>query len=366
MWPALTAVAVVAASPFVYQWAGYARVDSLALLFGAAGLLVAQWIRGWRAVVGAAVLCGLAIWTKQTMLTACLAVFVALVLRNWRNGLGFVLLLGLPTLALGWLLNQQTSGEFARHVLFGNAANPFFFERAMYYAVTFAALHLPLLAAGVWWLRRALGGLPSPIALYLAISLLAAVSAGNAGSSVNYLLEPLVALALVVPFAWRAVPRTAAVVAPLLAVTQLAVLLHWPNSFGTGYLADFGVGHTPTSEDAIVGARLDEIVRQTQGDFIAEPAGYALRNNRPVYVQPIDLRAEERLGRWDADRLVSSLEQGDFALVITSYNFFPLAVQRAVATQFALVEDLQGPGALRYRVYRNDTRTGVANPAEGT
>jgi hypothetical protein len=263
-----------------------------------------------------------------------------------------VVLVGLPSIALAWLLNQQTSGEFARHVLLGNAANPFFFERAVYYVVTFAALHLPLLAGGVWWLRRALGGLPSPVALYLAISLLAAVSAGNAGSSVNYLLEPLVALALAVPFAWRALPRTAAVVAPLLAVTQLAVLLHWPNGFGTSYLGDFGLGHTPTAKDVAVGARLDEIVRETPGALISEPAGYALRNNRPVFVQPIDLRAEERLGRWDAGRLGASLSAGEFDVVVTSYDFFPLGVQHAIQAHFALLEELPGPGALQYRVYR--------------
>ena len=70
-------------------------------------------------------------------------------------------------------------------------------------------------------LRRALTGAPSPVAVYLPIALVAAVSAGNGGSSVNYLLEPLLAVALALPFAWRAVPPGAAVVAPLLAVVQL-------------------------------------------------------------------------------------------------------------------------------------------------
>src|ERR687885_2096227 len=37
VWPVLLAPALVIASPFVYQWAGFARVDLLALLFGVGG-----------------------------------------------------------------------------------------------------------------------------------------------------------------------------------------------------------------------------------------------------------------------------------------------------------------------------------------
>jgi len=36
-WPVVIAPAILAASPFVYEWAGYARVDMLALLLAAEG-----------------------------------------------------------------------------------------------------------------------------------------------------------------------------------------------------------------------------------------------------------------------------------------------------------------------------------------
>ena len=115
-------------------------------------------------------------------------------------------------------------------MLAGNASNPVLPLRALIYMGTFVALHLSRWPAASWWLRRALGR-PSPIAVYLPIALLAAFSAGNGGSSVNYLIEPVVALALAVPFAWRALPADAA--PPLLAALQLALLFHWPNGFGT-------------------------------------------------------------------------------------------------------------------------------------
>jgi len=351
-WPVIAALGILAASPFVYQWSGYARIDLMALLFAVSGVLAAQWVCGWRGVFVAALLCGLALWTKQTTVTAALAVAVAMALRDWRQGFGFVVLAMAPSGTLIAALNLASGGEFSRHVLLGNTSNPFFAERALYYVGTFVGLHLALVVGVVWWVRRALGGLASPVALYVPISMLGALSAGNAGSSVNYLLEPLIVLCLALPFAWRALPRAAKTVGPLLACTQLLVLLHWPNTFGTGWLADFGLGHTPTSADVEVGRRLDSIVRAEPSAVLAEPAGFALRNGRPVYVQPIDLRAEQLRGRWRSDELVAALRDGTFRLVVTSYNFFPLDAERAIESQFALVESLPGPGALTYGVYR--------------
>src|ERR1700720_4518014 len=42
IWPGVIAVGLLVGSPFVYQWAGYARVDLLALLLAVGGVLSAQ------------------------------------------------------------------------------------------------------------------------------------------------------------------------------------------------------------------------------------------------------------------------------------------------------------------------------------
>jgi hypothetical protein len=352
LWPVVAATGLVAASPFVYQWAGYARVDLLALLFAAGGVVTAQWVRGRRGIVLAALLCALALWTKQTTLTALVAVAAAFALRTWRDGLLFLALVGAPTLLIGAILNLSTNGEFVRHVVLGNASNPVLPLRAAVYVGTFVFLHLVALAAGIWWLRRALSGRPSPVALYLAISMLAAVSAGNGGSSVNYLIEPVVALALVLPFAWRALPPAAALAGPLFSVVQLVLLLHLPNGFGTGYLAESAIGRTPTADDATVGAQLDALVQAAPGEVIAEPASFAIRNGRPVYLQPIDLRAEQLHGRWQAQPLVNALASGRFSTVITTYNLFPAEAEQAIQQHFTLTETLASPDGLTFRVYQ--------------
>jgi hypothetical protein len=352
VWPAVATVGLVAASPFVYQWAGYARVDMLALLCAVAGVVTAQWIGGWRGVIVSAVLCGLAVWTKQTTVTAAVAVGIAYTLRSWRFGAAFALLIAVPSVLVAAVLNAATAGEFVRHVLAGNASNPVIPLRAAVYIAAFLILDLPAVIASLWWLRRGLTGRPSPIALYLPIALLAAVSAGNGGSSVNYLIEPVLAVALSTPFAWRALPREAALAAPMLAVVQLALLVHWPNAFGTTYLGENALGHTPTAVDAAIGAHLDGVVQAAAGEVIAEPAGFALRNGRPVYLQPIDLRAEQLQGRWRSEPLTSALASGRFSDVITAYNLFPADAERTIAHYFSVTETLASPDGLTFQVYR--------------
>jgi hypothetical protein len=324
----------------------------LALLLAVGGVVAAQWLGGWRGVLLAAGLCGLALWTKQTTVTATLAVALSLTLRSWRRGAVFACLVGIPSLAAVLLLNLATQGQFGRHVLSGNASNPVEPVRSVVFVGTLLVLYLPAVAAGLWWLRRALTGAPSPVTLYLPIALLAAFSAGNGGSSVNYLIEPVVALALIAPFAWRGVPAAAALAAPLFAAMQLAVLVHWPNSFGTTYLAESALGRTPTAIDAAVGARLDELVRAEPGELIAEPAGFAVRNGRPVYLQPIDLRAEQLQGRWRPEPLVAALSSGRFTTILGAYNLFPLDAQHAIESRFSVAETLTSPDGLTFTVYR--------------
>jgi hypothetical protein len=349
LWPVLVAPALIAACPFVYQWAGLARVDLPALLFGAAGVCVAHWVRGWRGVFGAAVLCLLAVSTKQTALTATMAIALAFAVRDWRMGAAFVAAIGVPSaLAFVWL-NATTGGEFAHHVLEGNATNPFSVPRAAVYIGALLALHVCALAAALWWVARSLRGIAPPIAVYIPLALLGALSVGNQGSSVNYLIEPVVAFALGLPFAWRAAASSAPLIAPFLAATQLALLLHWPNAFGVNYLSN---ASTPTPGDVAIGEQVDALVRGEPRQVLAEMAGFAVRNDKPVLVQPLDLRAEEVRGRWRSEPLVAALANGTFGLAIVTFNYLPFDVERALMEHFRLETTLASPDGFMYRVYR--------------
>jgi hypothetical protein len=122
--------------------------------------------------------------------------------------------------------------------------------------------------------------------------------------------------------------------------------------FGTSYLAENALGRTPSSEDAAIGAHLDDVVRSAPGELIAEPAGFAIRNGRGVYMQPIDLRAEQLQGRWRSEPLVSALSSGRFSTIITAYNLFPADAERAILQHFTLADTLASPDGLTFNVYQ--------------
>lgn len=348
--PALVSAGVVVASPFVYQWAGYARVDTLALAFSVGAVVAAQWLAGWRGVLLAAALALLALWTKQTSVAAPAAIALALFARAPRQAVGFMALVALPSVGAGLLLDRLTDGQFARHVLAGNAQNPFYVRRVLEMGLTFLGLHLVLVAGALWWTSRAIRGVPSPIALYAPLALLVATSVGNAGSSVNYFLEPIAACALAVPFAWRALAARVRLPA-LLASVQLVALLHWPNTFGTEYLFFPPHGRTPTVQDLAAGAEVDAAVRAEPRAVLAEPAGFAVRNGRPVYVQPIDLRAEAALGRWRAEPLLRAVE-AEFGLVVEAYGLLPFELERLLAAEWGAEGAVAGANGLVFRLLR--------------
>lgn len=347
------AVSAVAGSPLAYQWAGYARVDTLAVLFSASAVVVAQRVPRWKGVAGAAGLCLLAVWTKQSALAAPLAIGLAFFAAYPLRGAAFGALVVVPSALLAWWLDATSGGQFSRHVLQGNSQNPFYLARLVPMYGTFVVLHLPLLVLAGGWAVRRLRGVPSPIGVYLPVSLLLALSVGNGGSSVNYFLEPLAAAGLTLPLAWRALPLVLGRLAPGLAVLQLALLLHWPNSFGTQYLLFAPHGRTPTAADWQAGALVDAAVRSEPREVLAEPAGFAVRNGRPVYVQPIDLRAEAALGRWSSAPLLEALQAGRFGLVVTAYNLLPFDAERLLASPaFREAQTIQGANGLAFRLLR--------------
>src|SRR4051794_13642617 len=99
----LAAALFLALGPTIV-WASFYKQDMLALALGLAGLCwIARWPAG-RRVYGALPWLVLAVYTKQTAVTAPLAAILYLLWRDWRTGLRFAVACGvavaLPVVAL--------------------------------------------------------------------------------------------------------------------------------------------------------------------------------------------------------------------------------------------------------------------------
>lgn len=185
--------------PFT-QLAAFVKSDSLGLLFSLAAVVVVARSTDHRSAAGAAVLCSLALWTKQAHLAAPLACLAGLAVRGGPGLRWFAAtaaLLAAVSAAVAatawggdmlWCLaagvGQPPSTAQFGAVWRAAAGQPFF-------VVLFAALHMQAIllarqerlrsrhAAYLWYL--------------LAADAVMLAGLGKPGSSVNYFFEPLLA-----------------------------------------------------------------------------------------------------------------------------------------------------------------------------
>ncbi len=350
------AALVVLASPHLYQWAPYSRVDTLAVAFSLLAVLLASGGAGPRRLVLAGVVTAAALLTKQTVLAAPLAIVAWLALTRWRDLRWYLIGAVLPGLLVGALLIASSDGQFIRHVVTGNAGNPTNLARLVRFQAEFSLLHPLLLVAALGYafteLRR---GRPTLLALAALFAWLLSFSVASEASSVNYFLEllPFAAAAGAVGLTHLARPAPGrAVLGAGLALLQMVMLFHVPNLVGVWPSFFAPHGYTPTAQDALVGREIDALVAGTSGWVLSEPAGFALRNDREVLVQPLDLRAEQLRGRWDSAPLRQAVRERRFALIVLSYGLFPNDVLAEIRQHYALHTTLQSPNGLRYSVYR--------------
>lgn len=100
------------------SWGMYMRVDMPGVALGLLGLLVGAWAAGrfWGTTC-ALLLCGAAVYTKQTELPAGIAVFLIALLRNPRAALGAGAIAGCACLGVLALLQVKTSGGFLLNII---------------------------------------------------------------------------------------------------------------------------------------------------------------------------------------------------------------------------------------------------------
>ena len=258
--------------------------------------------------------------------------------------------------SLSLALNLATSGQYAQHVLFGNAANPYRLDRTIEMLGLFLPLNAIALAAGAlavlfnrWWLR-------TPTGLYFLLGLATLITVGNASSDVNYFLEATVGLGLAAPFAWTAVETRLASpfrrFGPVLAVAQLLLLFHLPNGFMVHYPPGPAKGSTPVPEDVAIGNRDEAIVRAAGPNALVELAGFSVLAGTPVWIQPVDLQAEQRLGRWTPALLNASIAEHRWSVVVLSYKFLPPESLDVLQREYEQTEGLASPNGFSYFVYR--------------
>ncbi|MBN2048646.1 MAG: glycosyltransferase family 39 protein, partial [Anaerolineaceae bacterium] len=191
--------------PYVFFWSTFARVDSLALMFSVAAMLVVVSAPDRRRnLIWGAVLLVAAIYTKQSYgFTAPFALFIFLLRDRPRKKAfelaGWSVLFGAVLFGLMQLVSK---GGFFFHVFLANV-NPFHWQMVrdyrdeiMEYFPFLIFFGFAYLVGGCWKrIRQPIWWLVAP---YLLAASLVSITIGKEGSSVNYLYEFSTALALLI------------------------------------------------------------------------------------------------------------------------------------------------------------------------
>jgi hypothetical protein len=194
-----TGTLLIASFPLLVGWGTTGHVDVLALFFSLAAfysfsLFRARGRAGY--LVLAAVFLILAVFTKQTMIGAGIAILLLLALDNRRRAMVFALAAGVCGISLALALNQYTGGRYFDNAIRANL-NPMSAHKALLQAealLFYGGWLIVLAGAGS---RRAFRGGIHPLYAYLgSAAAVLAVTAPKVGSDLNYQLEVMIALGL--------------------------------------------------------------------------------------------------------------------------------------------------------------------------
>ncbi|MDX9753545.1 MAG: glycosyltransferase family 39 protein [bacterium] len=366
----------------VYDWGALGRVDALGVLFAVSGLWVfARWGR-WQ---GAVPLFLLALFTRQTLFAAPLAVFFTLWQGKENHGareagpavaLRFLLTLGvLGALGLG-LLMLGTGGRAWSHLVTYNANTYRWFDVWLYTRHWFWLYPLWGLVPVAVLLTLGRTGSPGEktrgglLFWYTLLALGEALLCGKIGSAPNYLLSlvcaTVVGLGDFHTLAQRAGARwrTGMKSLPLTGFLLASLVQLWINGNWMWHIAK-----APSEQEKSAGLYVQRILQNETQPVLADLAGLPLLAGHPPVFEPFICSQLAREGVWDQEVLICRIEATEFGLVLLRFDLEqPWDIERytpemitALRTQYRLQRRI-GP----YFLYSPKNGQGMLDRTETT
>ena len=306
---ALVAAGVFLWFPAVRDWTALARVDTVAVGLALAGF--ATFVLGPpRARVWGTLLFVLAVSTKQTMLAAPLAAYLALYFQGERRSaaLHLALFFGLVLVA-GASLQFASHGGFLRDTVLC-PMNKWDWDRAHHNFTRFLMDGPLLLGVALALAVAALGDRRyRALGLYLFLALGVASTVGKVGSAPNYFLEPVAVAAVLLGLALGQAPLSrpgalvGATLMPALVLTQLALMWAPPT---------LSQPHGQWLGDS----RLMELVRAQPGEVLSVHMGAVVQTGKTLWLEPFVATQMAEAGRWDQQPLLQMIREHRFGLVV--------------------------------------------------
>jgi 4-amino-4-deoxy-L-arabinose transferase-like glycosyltransferase len=192
------AAILAASSSLLLFWGSIAQTDTLAVFFAVTAFFQFSkfYVRGEATLIWAGVFAALALFTKQTMLAAPAAIFVALLLRDRKRAMWFAILFGGAVGGAVLMVNHWLHGDFLADTVRANM-NPMSWKKVADQLLFFGSVSgcMVLIAAAGFARMIRTRGVAVCIYLLLAACVFLA-TAPKIGSDTNYQIELTTMLAV--------------------------------------------------------------------------------------------------------------------------------------------------------------------------
>lgn len=331
------ALVVLCLSP-VTAWGALMRVDMVAMALGLAGVWCGMQALARPRFVHAAALCFVAaVYTKQTAIAAPAAVFLTLLLvrpRTAAAGLATCLAVGLAVLVpLAWM----TDGGFVRHVFLYNI-NRFDFARLGALLVilaqngAFVAAALVGVAKATATDRQRL--LPSDprkgfahrqgdvclllLLIYLAFAAAMSLTIAKIGSNVNYAIEAMCVIAILVGVACRDAAEALVARSGMEGANGLLLRVALPAVLAVQALTVPRPPNLEVQEPRLTQVRgLVQMIHDARRPVISDDMVLVKRAGRQVVWEPAIFAELASKGLWDERPFIARVRRGEFAFFVT-------------------------------------------------
>ncbi len=362
LFPSVLAALSFLASAYVLHVTPLARVTSLMVCLGVAGLVCLE--RGverrtsearWIALGLGLLLAG--VYTKPVGLDAAAAGVLYLLVRRpagWAlNIAGFV---GVG-LALHGLLQFASSGRYGEAVFTSNVY-PWDFDQALGATRNFLETHGPLLGvAGLGLWAHARSRWPTVWVFYLLAGGVTALSVGRWGAGESYFFPVIIAACVLAgrAVAWG-LPRDSRSYSLGMAGLGLFALTGsagpWPlhqlvPRWDRGFQAQT-LSQEPAAAEWAAGNEVVAFVKGAGGPVFSEVAGFVLLAGGQVTGNPMLVKGLDAHEGYDSTRLAAALKDGSFKGVILLGEWYPQEVLQAIGENFQTVRRIAVAG----NVYR--------------
>ncbi len=353
--PAVLTILVFLSFYHVYNWGALARVDMVGILFSLTGLIIFRRFNSWTLSLPFFLL---ALFTRQTLFAAPLAVFFFLLTRNKKQAYLFIGTLAAIGILIVSAMIALTNGTAYNHLIRYNA-NLYRLSDLWVYTHHWLTTYtvwgaIPLVILLKEWNKNiGLAQISSPsettlednpgtkgkpktaleasctstlLFWYTLFAIAEATLCGKIGSAPNYLLSLVAAtaagtgtiyysfkkLAEQKTFSYATLPFLFFLVATIF---QLGETLHWP-------LNRVLWSPIPSREQEAIATLVKNEMRRTEGDILSDRAGIPLMAGHPPVYQPFICTQLSLQGKWDQTLLLDKVKAKQFPRILLYFDLF--------------------------------------------